>query len=199
MPALHEGHWGQPNPLHGVAAGLPPQRHPVWPVWLVDGLHHYLGTAVPTAGIQILQMRLRELVCADDICLLASSPEQVQALIDALAAYCTTLQMEISVPKTKVMVVSAVPAPVVTFTCNGHPVEQVATFKYLGLHFHQSGSVAHLVMPIRSKAGGSWAAVQRRHSLLQCGNTISLHLHLLQAILLPVLRCGCQIWGMHSP
>ena len=33
----------------------------------IDGLHHYFGTAVPTAGIQILQMRLRELVYADDI------------------------------------------------------------------------------------------------------------------------------------
>ena len=114
-------------------------------------------------------MRLRGLVYADDICLLASSPEQLQALIDALAAYCTTLQMEISVPKTKVMVVTAMAAPVVAFTCNGNPAEQVATFKYLGLHFHQSGSIVHLVTPIKSKAGGSWAAVQRCHSLLQCG------------------------------
>jgi hypothetical protein len=165
----------------------------------IDGLHHYLEAAVPTAGIQILQKRLRELVYADDICLLASSPEQLQALINALAVYCATLQMEISVPKTKVMIVSAVPAPVVPFTCNGNPVEQVTTFKYLGLHFHQSGCVAPLVTPIKSKAGGSWAAVQRRHSLLQCGNTVNLHLHLLQAILVPVLQYGCQIWGMHSP
>ena len=51
-------------------------------------------------------------------------------VIDALAAYCATLQMEISLPKTKVMVVSAVPAPAVGFTCIGNPVEQVATFKY---------------------------------------------------------------------
>ena len=29
---------------------------------LIDGLHHYLGTAVSTGGIQILQMRLRDLV-----------------------------------------------------------------------------------------------------------------------------------------
>ena len=95
----------------------------------IDGLHHYLETAVPTAGIQILQMRLREPVYAEDICLLAPSLEQ--ALIDPLAAYCANLQMGISVPKTKVMVVSVVPAPVVTSTCN--PLEQVATFKYLGL------------------------------------------------------------------
>ena len=56
----------------------------------IDGLHHYLEAAVPMAGIRILQMRLRELVYADDICLLAFSPEQIQALIDALAAFCAT-------------------------------------------------------------------------------------------------------------
>ena len=54
-------------------------------------------------------------------------------------------------------------------------------------------------MPIKSKAGGSWAIVQQRHSLLQCGNTINLHLHLLQTTLVPVLQYGCEIWGMHSP
>ena len=86
--------------------------------------------------------------------------------------------MEISVPKTKVMVVSAVSASAVNSTCNDNPVEQVATFKYLGLHFHQSGSIAHLVTPIKARAGGSWAAVQRRHSLMQCGNTVNLHLRL---------------------
>ena len=133
--------------------------------------------------------RHKWLLCADDICLLASSLEQLQALIDALAPYCATLRMETttltSVPKTKVMVVSAVPAPAVALTCNDNPVEQVATFKYLGLHFHQSGSIAHLVTPVKARAAGSWAAVQWFHSLLQCGNTISLHLHLLQFWCLP--------------
>ena len=178
MPALHEGqrsHWGQPDPLHGVAAGLPLSATLFG--LFVNGLDYYLQTAVPAAGIQVFQMRLEEMIYVCDICLLASSWEQQQALIEAVAACCATLQMEISMPKTKVMVVSAVPAPVVIFTCNGNPVEQVATFDYLGFHFHLSGSIAHLVTPIKSKAGGSWAAVQRHHSLLQCGNTINLHLH----------------------
>ena len=68
----------------------------------------------------------------------------------------------------------------------------------MGLHFHQSGSIAYLVTPIKARAGGSWVAVQRRHSVLQCGNTVNLHLHLLQAILVPALQYGCQIWGMNS-
>ena len=58
----------------------------------LDGLHHFLKTAIPTAGILMLKMRLRELVYAGDICLLASLPEQLQALIDALTAYYATLQ-----------------------------------------------------------------------------------------------------------
>ena len=70
------------------------------------------------------------------------------------------LQMEINVPRTKVMILSAVPAlaTAVPFTCNGNSVQQVAT---LELHFHhdQSGSIAHLVMPIKLRTGGSWAAV----------------------------------------
>ena len=90
----------------------------------------------PAAGLQIQHLRLRELVYADDICLMASSPEQLQALIDALSSYCVILHMEISVPKTEVIVVSLVPAPAVAFSCNDNPIEQVTTFKYLGLHFH---------------------------------------------------------------
>ena len=69
----------------------------------------------------------------------------------------------------------------------------------MNFHFHQSGFIAHLVTPIKLRPDDSWAAVQRRHSLLQCGNTIILHLKLVQAILVPVLQYGCQIWAMHSP
>ena len=50
----------------------------------------------------------------------------------------------------KVMVESTVPASVVTFTCNGDSVEQVADFKYLGLHSISQALQAHLVMPIKS-------------------------------------------------
>ena len=74
--------------------------------------------------------------------------------------------------KAKVVVVSPVPAPAVTFSCNGNSIEQIATFKYSGLHFHPSSAVLHLISPIKSKPGSSWAAVQQRHSLLQCGRTV---------------------------
>ena len=35
--------------------------------------------------------------------------------------------------------------------------------------------------------------------MLQRDKTVNLHLHLLQAVLVPVLQYECQVWGMHSP
>ncbi|DBA71860.1 TPA: hypothetical protein ACH3X2_010909 [Trebouxia sp. C0005] len=107
--------------------------------------------------------------------------------------------MEISVAKTKVMIVADAASSQATFTCNGQTVEQVTSFTYLGLHFHQSGQVSHLIDPVRTKANGAWAQVQRRHSLLDCGSAMSIHLHLLQAILVLALHYGCEVWGLHSP
>ena len=71
-----------------------------------------------------------------------------------------------SVAKIKVMVVSRCltrsPGPeAVVFTCNGLVVEQVDTFKHLGLHFHSSRGVSHLVTPLKAKAAaalGLWCS-----------------------------------------
>ena len=85
------------------------------------------------------------------------------------------------------------------FTCNGLTVEYVDSFKYLGLHFHTSGGISHLIAPLKARAARSWGAVQQRHSQLQCGHTVHLMLSLLQSIPVAALHYGCQIWGMHTP
>ena len=83
-------------------------------------------------------------------------------------------------------------APVAAFTCNDLSIEQIDSCKYLGLHVHKPGDVVHLTEPIKHKAAGSWAAVQQHHSLLQCGNTVNVHLQLLQLILVPALHYGVR-------
>ena len=163
----------------------------------IDGLHHHLQSTCPSAGVQLRSLRLTDLVYADDVCLTASSPAQLQALIDALSAFCNTVRTEVSVAKTKVMVVSSAPPSTATFTCNSQAIEQVQSFKYLGLHFHESGNISHIIQPLKAKAAASWALVQRRHSQLQCGNTIRSKLQLLQSILVPSVHYGCELWGMH--
>ena len=80
--------------------------------------------------MRVWQWQLTDLVWANDICLLASSPRHLQALIGALVSYSATLHMEISVAKTKVIVMVVFnpfvrsPAPVAAVvTCTGHPAE----------------------------------------------------------------------------
>ena len=106
--------------------------------------------------------------------------------------------------QTKLMVVSKPairsPPPVATvFTSNGLPVEHVDTFKYLGLHFHTSGGISHLIALLKAKAACSWGVVQQRHSQLQCGHAVNLMLSQLQSNLVPALHNGCQIWGCIRP
>ena len=94
---------------------------------------------------------VNEMVYADDIYLMASSPEQLQALINALSSCCAMLHMEISVPKTKIMVFSPVPAPAVAFSCNDSPIEQEYHFKALGPSFSSVGCCCAFDQPNQVK------------------------------------------------
>ena len=85
------------------------------------------------------------------------------------------------------------------FTSNDMAIQQVATFRYLGLHFSESGAVEHLITPLKPKMAASWAAVQRSHAQLMCADTVNVKLGLLRSILVPTVHYGCEVWGLHSP
>ncbi len=189
--------WQKPESIRWAEAGLPSSVG-----IFIDGLHHRLQTTAPAARMQVRHLKLTNLVYADDISLLAGSPQHLQALIDALVNYCATSHGgQCGKDKSDGGVQSfcqvTIPVAIVS-TCNGLPVERVDTFRYLGLHFHASG-VSHLITPLKAKAAGSWVVVQQRHSQLQCGNTVNLKLFLIQSILVPSLHYDCDLWGMHSP
>ena len=52
-----------------------------------DGLHQYLESVVPTAGVALRNTCLRELVYACSTCVLTTCRGDLQALTDALAVY----------------------------------------------------------------------------------------------------------------
>jgi len=159
--------------------------------------HHHLQISVPNAGIKIQHTRLTDMEYADDVFLLAYCPSHLQALITALADYCHELHMQVSIAKTKVMIIGDDTRTI--FTCTNQPLEQVESFKYSGMPFHQSGHVAHLITPKLNKAAASWAIVQQKHAQLQCSDTVCLKFRLFQSILAPAFHYGCPVWGMHSP
>ena len=151
--------------------------------------HHHLQISVPNAGIKIQHTRLTDMEYADDVFLLAYGPSHLQALITALADYCQKLHMQVSIAKTKVMIIGDDTWTI--FTCTNQPLEQVESFKYSGLPFHQSGHIAHHITPKLNKAAASWAIVQQKHTQLQCSDTGCLKFRLFQSILAPAFHYGC--------
>ena len=74
----------------------------------IDALEGWLSHRVPAAGVRVqyeggASRLLSTLIYADDLALLANCPLQLQGLIDALAAFCSSAGLEISAAKTQVM------------------------------------------------------------------------------------------------
>ena len=99
----------------------------------LDGLHHHLQVSVSGADIKIQDTRLTDMEYADDVFLLANRPSHLHALIMALADYCQELHMQVSIAKTKVTIIGDGTQTI--FTCQNQPLDQVESFKYLGLPF----------------------------------------------------------------
>ena len=100
--------------------------------------------------------------------------------------------MQVSMAKTKVMIIGDGTQPV--FTCQNQPLELIESFKYLGLPFHQSGHICHLITPKPNKAAASWAIVQQKHAALQCSDTVCLKFCLCQSIFAPAFHY-CALFG----
>lgn len=100
----------------------------------------------------------------------SASLEQLQALVDALAATALLCRKVAGIQCAKDQGHDNVScaASAQTFTYNGNPVgqfEQVTIYKYIGLDFRQSGSIAHLTTPIKPMVGISQASIQCRSLL----------------------------------
>ena len=135
--------------MHQSQTRLTPQCHPRH---FFSGLRHHLQTTVTplaAAAMQIRHLRLTYLVYTNGICLMARSSEYLQALIDNMAVYYTSLHVHaegtVYVAETSMVMLQVaslkpfvrVPPPVaIVLPCNALLVERVDKSKYLGLHCH---------------------------------------------------------------
>ena len=93
-------------------------------------------------GIKIHDEYVPVLFYADDGALLASSPAELQKMLDTLRLYCAKWRIFVNVAKTKVIVFNhTVNRSTWSKTCpiflyNNEVVEVVEEFKYLGVYFH---------------------------------------------------------------
>jgi hypothetical protein len=110
-------------------------------------------------GVRLGETKLQALLFADDVALLAASPEELQQLIDVVVRYLRRWRLQENLKKSKVMVVAAVKevAPQAEWRFGGQLIEQVKHYKYLGVWISQRRSELGLPPPRRPKIGvASW-------------------------------------------
>ena len=79
------------------------------------------------------------LLYADDVVLLSRTPIGIRRILKKLALYCEKEHLEINYQKTKVMAFGKQPRSRI-WKLNGHKIEQVTKFKYLGVYIQASGA-----------------------------------------------------------
>ena len=122
-----------------------------------DGLHAHLDLTARHAGVQLGSgCWVSSLVYADDVVFMSWSAIGLQQLLDGMHDFCQHLGLTISPTKTEVIVFndhSSDPWHVGT-----HALPKSATFKYLGLVFHQFGSMSDAWAKLAHNGKGPWRA-----------------------------------------
>jgi hypothetical protein len=166
----------------------------------IDRVEAWLRDRVPNCGVQLGDQLRRVLLYADDLALMATTPEQLQALLDALHAFCAQYHMHVSVAKSTVVVFGRrVPRagreiPVQGWRYGDQPLSVSAEFKYLGITFHQTKGVLASADAL-SHAGrrAMWGMLSR------CGEmelqSLSMKVDLFDSLVSPILTYCSEVWG----
>ena len=162
----------------------------------IDGMHRFLMASGPVdVPVLSLGVQVTDLAYADDVALMAESPQGLQRLNDLVCEFCVFMGMVVGVVKTKVMVFNlAFPGPF-QWTCGGEQLEIVMDFKYLGILFNALDGMAVTFPMLKKNMFGAWALLKRQYGRLQCLASVGLMFRVYEACVPSTASYGCEIWG----
>jgi hypothetical protein len=130
---------------------------------------------------------------ADDIVLLARSAKDLQTYMDVLGTFCETRQLTVNTEKTKVLVFGSRQPHPNTFKIRGDAIEQVKSYKYLGLTMHQNRSWALALAERAQSARRAVFSLRKRCGEMHISD-VGTTLQLFDALVKPILSYGCELW-----
>jgi len=108
----------------------------------LDGLEKHLNALDGDNPPQLVDIVVKLLLYADDLALMSETPQGLQKQIYVLFELCVERQLVINVSKTKVVVFEKRCNVTPEFTYRGTTIEQVQSFRYLGLELHSTRGMA---------------------------------------------------------
>ena len=139
-------------------------------------------------GIKIAWRNINNLRYADDTTLMAESEEELKSLLRKVKDESKKVGLQLNIQKTKIMA----SGPITSWQTDGETVETVSDFIFLGSKLTADGDCSH---EIKRHLFLGRKVMTNLDSILKSRDIIlSTKVHLVKAIVFPVVMYGCEGW-----
>ena len=140
------------------------------------------------AGIKIAGRNINNLRYADDTTLMAESEEELKSLLMKVKEESEKLGLKLNIQKTKIMA----SGPITSWQIDRETMETVADFIFLGSKITADGDCSHEIK--RRLLLGRKVMTNLDTILKSRDITLPKKVHLVKAMLFPVVTYGCESW-----
>ena len=146
------------------------------------------GLEEAQAGIKIAGRNINNLRYADDTTLLAESEEELKRLLMKVKEETEKVGLKLNIQKTKIMA----SGPITSWEIDGETVETVSDFIFGGSRITADGDCSHEIK--RHFLLGRKVMTNLDSILNSRDITLSTRVHLVKAMVSPLILCGCESW-----
>ena len=146
------------------------------------------GLEETQAGIKIARRNINNLRYADDTTFMAESEEELKSLLMKVKEESEKVGVKLNIQKTKIMA----SGPITSWQMDGETVQTVLDFIFLGSKITADGDCSHEIKRclLLGRKG-----MTNLDSILKSRNiTLSAKVHLVKALVFPVVMYGCESW-----
>ena len=130
--------------------------------------------------------------------LISESEVGLQNCLNKLDRYCELWCLDINIDKTKTIIFNKCGKLLpYKFYFNGKLIENVKTYKYLGIVFAASSAFSHARSDLYNR--GLKAFFKLKSIFGDLTPNIDTSLHIFDQTIKPILLYGCEVWGVCSP
>ena len=140
------------------------------------------------AGIKISERNINNLRYANDITIMTEIKEELMSLLIKVKEESEKVGLNLNIQKTKIMASS----PITSWQIDGKTVETVAHFIFLGSKITADGDCSHEIK--RCLLLGRKVMTNPDSILKSRDITLSTKVHLVKAMVFPVVMSGCESW-----
>ena len=150
------------------------------------------GLEEAQAGIKIAGRNTYNLRYADDTTLMAESEEELKSLLMKVKEESEKVGLKLNIQKTKIMA----SGPITSWQLDGETMEPVTDFIFWGSKITADGDCSH---GIKRRLLLGRKAMTNLDSILKSKDiTLPKKVHLIKAIVFPVVMYGCESWTIKT-